>query len=63
MRLFDWLLAISKIGYRLTRKEIPDVVKGLLDEAKKDGYIIADDKRFIDNKPSKNLVFMVLAMT
>ena len=47
---------MSKIGYGLSRQEIPDVVKNLLDRAVSEGYILPDDKRFCDNRPSKNWV-------
>ena len=48
---------MSKIGYGLSRQEIPDVVKNLLDRAVSEGYILPDDKRFVDNRPSKNWVY------
>lgn len=52
--LVDWLVAMSKIGYGLTQKEIPDIVKSVHDEVVKVGYIFSADTSFIGNRPSKN---------
>lgn len=55
-RLVDWLLSMAKIGYGVTRQEIPNIVKDLLDKYEADGYEIPADRKFVDNKPSKNWV-------
>jgi hypothetical protein len=51
-RLVKWLLHMAKIGYGVMRKDIPGVVKRVLDEAVTNGYIIPEGKTFVDNKPS-----------
>lgn len=56
-RLTNWLITMSKIGYAVVRKEIPDVVKGVLDEAEKDGYVIPEGRKFVDNRPSKCWIY------
>ena len=35
-RLVNWLLTMSKIGYGISRMEIPFIVKDLIDKAEKD---------------------------
>ena len=51
---------MSKIGYGVTRQEIPEVIKNLLDRAEKDGYIIPEDRKFVDNRPSRNWLLRFL---
>lgn len=56
-RLVSWLLHMSKIGYGVTRIDIPKIVKDILDKAEKDGYVIPENRKFVDNKPSKCWVY------
>ena len=42
-RLVQWLLIMAKIGYGVTRSDIPNIVKSLLDQAEKDGYVIPEE--------------------
>ena len=60
-RLVQWLLTMAKIGYGVTRSDIPNIVKSLLDQAEKDGYVIPEDRKFQNNLPSKNWVARFLA--
>lgn len=59
-RLVNYMLTMAKIGYGLTRSDIPDVVKDLLDRAEADGYVINKNKKFENNKPSKNWIVRFL---
>ena len=52
---------MAKIGYGVPRSEIPNIVKSLLDKAEEEGYIIPGDKKFDENRPSKNWVARFLA--
>ena len=45
---------MSKIGCGITQKQIPDMVKQVLDEAEASGYVIHEHKKFEDNQPSLN---------
>ena len=56
-RLNKWLLHMGKIGYGKTRKDIPDVVKKILDAAENEGYVIPENRKFVDNRPSKCWVY------
>lgn len=56
-RLIKWLLHMAKIGYPVTRKEIPEIVKKVLDEAEKNGYVINDNQKFKENRPSPSWVY------
>ena len=49
-RLADYLLTMAKIGYGVDRKDVPNVVKEILDNAEKDGFIIPENKKFKDNR-------------
>ena len=55
-RLKSYLINMSKIGCGITRRQIPDVVKQVLDEAEASGYIIQEHKKFEENRPSLNWV-------
>ena len=58
--LVNWIHNMKKINYGVTQIELPDVVKGLLDQAEKNWHIIPADKKFANNKPSNNWVYRFL---
>lgn len=59
-RLVNWLITMAKIGYGVPRKDIPNIVKNILDEAEKKGYIIPETRKFPDNKPSVTWIYAFL---
>ena len=52
IRLLKWMTSMSDIGNGIARNRIPLIVKEILDEAEKNGYVIPPQKKFQDNKPS-----------
>ena len=59
-QLVNYLLHMSKIGYGVQRKDIPIIVKKILDEAEANGYVLPSGHKFIDNKPSICWVYRFL---
>lgn len=59
-QLIKYLLHMARIGYGIARKDIPDVVKTILDKAEANGYILPSGQKFIDNKPSVCWVYRFL---
>ena len=59
-KLTEWLIHMSKIGFGVVRKDIPGVIKEILDEAEANGYVIPDDKKFPNNKPSQTWIYRFL---
>jgi len=59
--LINYLLHMAKIGYGVSRKDIPDIVKGILDKAQttKD-YVLPSGNSFVDNKPSRSWIYRFL---
>lgn len=49
--LVEYLIHMATIGYGIARKDIPLIVKDILDKAE-DSYTLASGHKFIDNKPS-----------
>ena len=49
-RLSSFLVAMAKIGYGIQRREVPSLVKEILDKAEAEGYVIPEGKKFPDNK-------------
>ena len=45
-RLCSFLLNMSKIGYGMSKKEVPSIVKDVLDKAEADGFVIPKGKKF-----------------
>ena len=56
-RLVSYLLDMANIGYGLMRKDIPDIVKQVLDKAEADGYVIPEGHKFKENRPSNNWIY------
>ena len=52
-RLASYLITMTKIGYGLDRKEVPGIVKEILDQAEEEGYLIPESKKFVDNRSVK----------
>ena len=56
-RILDYMLVSSKIGYAITRNEIPNVVKNFIDKMVADNLVVFPaGNNFENNKPSKNWV-------
>ena len=53
---------MAQIGYGVARKDIPNIVKKVLDEAERDnGYVLPTGEKFKDNKPSICWVYRFLS--
>jgi len=60
-KLVEYLLHMSKIRYGVFRKDIPDLVKNILDKAvEEENYVLPSGAKFIDNKPSRTWVYRFL---
>jgi len=60
-KLKEYLLHMSKIGYGIVRRDIPNLVKTILDKAEvEDNYALASGSKFIENKPSRSWVYRFL---
>ena len=59
-KLARYLNHMSKIGYGVARKDIPVVVKDILDKAEASGYVLPSGQKFTDNKPSICWVYRFL---
>lgn len=59
-KLAKYLLHMAQIGYGIPRKDIPNIVKKILDDADKDGYVLPSGEKFKDNKPSICWVYRFL---
>ena len=59
-RLVNYLLWRSKIGIGVPPKDVPMIVKEVLDDAVSKGYIIPEDKKFKDNKPSSQWIYNLM---
>ena len=51
---------MAKIGYGLTKQDLPHTVKSVLDQAEKDGYVTDVTQKFKDNLPSTGWIYSFL---
>ena len=49
-RLASYLTTMTKIGYGIGRKEVPNIVKSILDKTEEEGYVIPENKKIVDNR-------------
>ena len=59
-RTVAYMLTMSKIGYGISRHELPQVVKSVLDKAEADGMVSREERKFKDNLPTIGWVYSFL---
>ena len=53
---------MSKIGYGVLKKDIPQLVKSILDKAEsEENYVLTSGAKFVDNKPSRTWTYRFLS--
>ena len=55
--LVNYLITMAKIGYGVPRKDVPIIVKEILDKGEAAGHIIPENKKFKNNMPSLQWVY------